>query len=79
MQGVSTRRFDYALDMKVNRNAGYVSALTDFDFSPACDLSIRTRVEDVSYELSSSPQSVMYFYDVYLGPEEMMGKAFGEF
>ena len=65
--------------MKVNLDPGYVSAMTENDFSQACDLSIRTEVENMAYELSSSTQSAMYFYDVYLGPEEMMDIPFGEY
>ena len=79
MLGVSTRKFDYAMSMKVNLDPGYVSAMTENDFSQGCDLSIRTEVENMAYELSSSTQSAMYFYDVYLGPEEMMDVPFGEY
>ena len=79
MLGVSTRRFDYSLDMKVNLNPGYVSTLSDCDFSQACDLSIRTEVENMAYELSSSTRSVMYFYDVYLGPADMLNQPFGAY
>ena len=56
-----------------------VSTLSDCDFSQACDLSIRTEVENMAYELSSSTHSVMYFYDVYLGPEDMLKQPFGEY
>ena len=79
MLGVSTRRFNYALTMKVNRNEGYVSTMSDSDFSQACDLSIRAEVENMAYELNSSPNSIMYFYDVYLGPEGMLEQPFGEY
>ncbi len=79
MLGVSTRRFDYSLDMKVNLNPGYVSALSDCDFSTACDLSIRTEVENMAYELSGSKNSIMYYYDVYLGPEDMLNQPFGAY
>ena len=33
----------------------------------------------MSYELSNSPQSIMYFYDVYLGPEDMLKQPFGAY
>ena len=33
----------------------------------------------MAYELSSSTHSVMYFYDVYLGPEDMLNKPFGQY
>ena len=79
MLGVSTRRFDYTRTMKVNLDPAHVTAMTDSDFSKDCDLSIRTEVENMSYELSSSPQSIMYFYDVYLGPEDMLDKPFGQY
>ena len=79
MLGVSTRRFDYTLTMKVNLDPAHVTAMTDSDFSKDCDLSIRTEVENMSYELSSSPQSIMYFYDVYLGPGDMMDQPFGQY
>ncbi|MBR1821006.1 MAG: hypothetical protein IJ769_05220, partial [Clostridia bacterium] len=79
MLGVSTRKFDYTLTMRVNRNPGYVSAMSDSDFSQDCDLSIRTEVENMAYELSSSTNSIMYFYDVYLGPEAMMAQPFGQY
>ena len=79
MLGVSTRKFDYTLAMKVNRDPAYVSAMSDSDFSQACDLSIRAEVENMAYELSSSTNSIMYFYDVYLGPETMLKQPFGEY
>ncbi len=79
MLGVSTRKFDYTLTMKVNRNPGYMSALSDSDFSQDCDLSIRAEVENMAYELSSSTNSIMYFYDVYLGPEAMLTQPFGQY
>ena len=79
MLGVSTRRFDYALTMKVNLDPGYVSALTDCDYSLDCDLAIRAEVENMAYELSSSIHSVMYFYDVYLGPPDMLEQPFGAY
>ena len=50
------------------------------DFSQECDLSIHAEVEDdKNYELSNSPQSMMYFYDVFVGPEDMMDQPFGEY
>lgn len=79
MLGVSTRKFDYTLTMKVNLDPGYVSAMSDSDFSRDCDLSIRAEVENMAYELSSSTNSIMYFYDVYLGPEDMMAQPFGQY
>ena len=79
MLGVSTRKFDYTLAMKVNLNPGYVSEMSDCDFSQECDLSIRTEVENMAYELGSSTRSIMYFYNVYLGPEDMMNRPFGEY
>ena len=79
MLGVSTRKFDYRLTMKVNLNPGYVSAMSDSDYSQECDLSIRTEVENMAYELSSSTNSIMYFYDVYLGPEDMLKQPFGAY
>jgi hypothetical protein len=79
MLGVSTRKFDYTLAMKVNRDPSYMSAMSDSDFSQACDLSIRAEVENMAYELSSSTNSIMYFYDVYLGPEAMLKQPFGEY
>ncbi len=79
MLGVSTRKFDYTLTMRVNRREGFVSAMSDSDFSQACDLSIRAEVENMAYELSSSTNSIMYFYDVYLGPEDMLTQPFGAY
>ena len=79
MLGVSTRKFDYTLAMKVNRDPSYMSAMSDSDFSQACDLSIRVEVENMAYELSGSTNSIMYFYDVYLGPEAMLKQPFGEY
>ena len=79
MLGVSTRKFDYTLTMRVNRDPGYVSALSDSDFSLDCDLSIRAEVENMAYELSGSTNSIMYFYDVYLGPEAMLSQPFGDY
>ena len=79
MLGVSTKKFDYTITMNVNLDPGYVSAMSPNDFSKDCDLSIRAEVENMAYELSSSPQSVMYFYDVYLGPEDMLDQPFGQY
>ena len=79
MLGVSTRKFDYTLTMRVNLDPGYVSAMSDCDFSQTCDLSIRAEVENMAYELSGSTNSLMYFYDVYLGPEDMLSQPFGEY
>ena len=79
MLGVSTRKFDYTLTMRVNLDPAYVSAMSDCDFSQSCDLSIRTEVENMAYELSPSTNSLMYFYDVYLGPEEMLDAPFGQY
>lgn len=79
MLGVSTRKFDYTLTMRVNRDPAFVSTLSDFDFSADCDLSIRAEVENMAYELSSSTNSVMYFYDVYLGPADMLNVPFGTY
>lgn len=79
MLGVSTRKFDYTLSMKVNMDPGYVSAMSDNDYSQSCDLAINTVVENMAYELSSATNSIMYFYDVYLGPEDMLNQPFGEY
>ena len=79
MQGVSTRRFNYTLTMRLNLDPSHISAMTESDFSQECDLSIHAEVEDKNYELSSSPQSMMYFYDVFVGPEDMMDQPFGEY
>ena len=79
MLGVSTRKFDYTLTMRVNLDPGYVSAMSDCDFSRSCDLSIRAEVENMAYELSASTNSLMYFYDVYLGPEAMLDAPFGQY
>ena len=80
MQGVSTRRFNYALTMKLNLNPDHISAMSGSDFSQECDLSIHAEVEDdKNYELSNSPRSMMYFYDVFVGPEDMMDQPFGEY
>ena len=79
MQGVSTRRFEYTLTMKLNLDPSHVSAMNESDYSEVCDLSIHTEVEDKNYELSNSPQSMMYFYKVFVGPEDMMDQPFGEY
>lgn len=79
MQGVSTRRFDYTLTMKMNLNPSHVSAMSESDHSQECDLSIHAEVEDKNYELSNSPQSLMYYYNVFVGPEDMMDQPFGEY
>lgn len=79
MQGVSTRKFDYTLTMKLNLDPSHVSAMSESDYLQECDLSIHTAVEETNYELSNSPQSMMYFYNVFLGPEDMMDQPFGEY
>ena len=79
MQGVSTKKFDYTLSMRVNRDVNTITAMTDNDFSEDCDFALKVAVEDMTYELSTSEKSPMYYYDVYLGPEEMMLYPFGEY
>ena len=79
MEGVSTRRFDYTLTMKMNLDPSHVSAMSESDHSQECDLSIHAEVEDTNYELSNSPQSLMYYYNVFVGPEDMMDQPFGEY
>ena len=79
MLGVSTRRFDYTITMKADLDPGHVSAMSESDFSRTCDLSIRAEVENMAYELSSSTHSAMYFYDVYLGPADMLSQPFGAY
>ena len=79
MLGVSTKKFDYTLAMKFNLDPGHFSTMSDSDFSQECDLSIRTEVENMNYELSSSSNSIMYFYNVFLGPEDMLNRPFGEY
>ena len=79
MLGVSTKKFDYTLAMRVNLDPGHMSTMSDSDYSQECDLSIHTEVENMDYELSSSPNSIMYFYNVYLGPEDMLDHPFGEY
>ena len=53
--------------------------MSDNDYSQSCDLAINTVVENMAYELSSATNSIMYFYDVYLGPEDMLNQPFGEY
>ena len=53
--------------------------MNESDFSQDCDLSIHVEVEGKNYELSNSPQSMMYFYNVFVGPEDMMDQPFGEY
>ena len=79
MQGVSTRKFDYTFTMRLNLDPSHVSAMNESDFSQDCDLSIHVEVEGKNYELSNSPQSMMYFYNVFVGPEDMMDQPFGEY
>lgn len=79
MMGISTRKFDYTLTMKLNSDPGHMSAMTENDFSEDCDLALAVQVENMSYELSGSTRSPMYYYDVYLGPEEMLDYPFGAF
>ena len=79
MLGVSTRKFDYTLTMKLDQDASHISAMTDNDFSEDCDLSVSVVVENMSYELSNSPKSLMYYYNIYLGPEDMLQFPFGKY
>ena len=65
--------------MKMRTDPGHVTALTENDFSQDCDLSLAVEVENMSYELSSSTKSLMYYYDVYLGPEDMIDYPFGQY
>ena len=79
MLGVSTRKFDYTLTMKLDQDANHFSAMTENDFSQDCDLSVSVEVENMSYALSNSPKSAMYYYNIYLGPEEMLQFPFGKY
>ena len=77
MLGVSTRRFDYTITMRMDLDPAHVSATSEWDYSGDCDMTIRAEVENMAYELSASTQSAMYFYDVYLGPGDMLARPFG--
>ena len=61
------------------QNESHFSALTDNDFSEDCDLTVSVEVEHMTYELSNSPKSLMYYYNVYLGPEDMLQFPFGKY
>ena len=77
MEGVANRRFNYTLTMRENLDSGYMSAMYENDSSVSCDMSVRVEVEGMTYELSNSSHSMMYYRDVFLGPKEMLLKPFG--
>ena len=79
MLGVSTRKFDYTLTMKLDTDPGHMTVMTDNDFCQDCDMDLSVVVENMSYLLSTSVKSPMYYYDVYLGPDEMLEYPFGTY
>ena len=78
-QGISTKQFDYTLTMKVNRDAGLMTALSDNDMAEDCDFALRVDVDGMGYELNGSPKNPIYYYDIYLGGEDMLSVPFGEY
>ena len=79
MLGVSTRKFDYTLTMKLDTDPDHMTALTDNDFCQDCDMDLSVTVENMSFALSTSVKSPMYYYDVYLAPDEMLEYPYGSY
>lgn len=84
MAGVSTQKFEYALRMNCDLGAETVPPEPNadgvyVDLTSTCDLAMEVAVQGESYVLSSDKSGEMYFYDVYVGPSEMMEQAYGKY
>lgn len=79
MLGVSTRKFDYTLTMKLDTDPGHMTVMTDNDFCQDCDMDLSVVVQNMSYLLSTSVKSPMYYFDVYLGRDDMLEYPFGAY
>ena len=79
MQGVSTKKFDYTVAMTFNLDPDHIPMLSEYDFSESCDLALQVEVENIKYALSAEQKGEMYYYNVWLGPVEMLEVPFGEF
>ena len=79
MLGISTKKFDYTLAMTFNLDPDRIPMLSEYDFSESCDIAIQAEVESKKYALSAEQKGEMYYYNVWLGPAEMLEVPFGEF
>jgi hypothetical protein len=89
MAGVANKKFDYAIRMLFDltplpegqeeeefvpdEDGVYV------DVSRVCDIEIETTVEEETWRLSPLRVGEMYYYDVYVGPSEMLEKPYGAY
>lgn len=79
MNGVSVKKFDYTIAMSVNLDPDHIPALSESDLSVDCDLAVLVETEGAKYVMSAEKKGEMYFYDVTLGPAEMLEMPYGEY
>lgn len=79
MNGVSVRKFDYTIAMSVNLDPDHIPSLSESDLSVDCDLAVLVEAEGTKYVMSAEKKGEMYFYDVTLGPAEMLEMPYGEY
>lgn len=79
MLGVSTRKFDYTVAMSFNLDPDRIPKLSESDFSENCDMAIQAEVENAKYVLGDEQKGEMYYYNVYLGPKEMLDAPYGAY
>lgn len=79
MAGVSMKKFDYTVSMTFDLDPNHIPRLAQDDFSESCDLAILAEAEGGRYVLSAEQKGEMYYYNVYLGPREMMNVPYGEY
>ena len=73
------KKFDYTVAMTFNLDPDHIPMLSEYDFSESCDLALQVEVESMKYALSAEQKGEMYYYNVWLGPVEMLEVPFGEF
>ena len=64
--GISTRKFDYTIWM----SGSVLDAVIG-------EMAVETTVEEEVYPLTDDETQPMYYYDLYYGPAELLGVAFG--
>lgn len=79
MNGLSVKRFDYTIAMSVNLDPDHIPALSETDLSVDCDLAVLVQADGRKYVMSAEKKGEMYFYDVTLGPVEMLEAPYGTY
>ena len=79
MNGFSIKKFDYTISMSVNLDPDHIPALSETDLSVDCDIAVLVQADGRKYVMSAEQKGEMYFYDVTLGPAEMLEAPYGTY